>query len=708
MSKPLLSIGMIFKNEMRCLERCMRSLAPLREAVPCELIMADTGSTDGSRRIAEEYADILFDFPWVNDFSAARNAVMDRAGGEWYLSIDADEWLDPDIRQLLRLFKEGRKLKAEAAVLVVRNYKGDLEDGAYTDVFIPRILRMDTGMRFAGAIHESWPVTNRNKLEALTETILHHDGYARLGEEIEERKRVRNISLLRQELEKQPDKLLLLLQYIESGQKEEDYDQVLRRAVSLVKERTPGWERCGAPILRYGVMSAQGRDYPELEQWIQWAEEWFPDSYFTLIDIQGAAFDHSWQKGDFQDCLRRGRTALDAIAEYNAGRGDQTTKLTSAILLAAPQQEAYLRVFMAGAHIELNQPEEALALLEQLDGAELRPSRVENFVTVLQRAYGMTAGDCSALLLRFWQEIQVPRPSEDRARQRREAFLRAAASVFTPAWLQKAQQDGAVRRAYTLYEPLAGQCDIGTAAAVLAAESVPEMERLLERVQDWTALPPLALEKALLSGVGFPLPEKPLRLEEMDALAAGLSPDTLLCVLKNAETGSWQPLCWARALALAAVQSCDWTDETRGMELCRMFVKIEREFLPRYYASELLCEENIRVLPPLHRFGWYCGRAFEALDSGNEAGYVRLLRAGLSACESMKPMVEFLTDHTPELQAPKPSVELLALAEQVRTLLSAYAPDDPAVLALKRSAAYQKVAQLIEGPDPGVFGGSKQ
>lgn len=703
-AKPVLSIGMIFKNETRCLERCLESLRPLREAVPCELIMADTGSTDGSREIAARYADELFDFPWVNDFSAARNAVMDRAAGEWYLSIDADEWLDPDIRQMLRLFKEGRRLNAEAAVLVVRNYKGDLQDGAYTDVFIPRVLRMDTGMRFTGAIHESWPVTNRNKLEALTETILHHDGYARLGEEIEERKRVRNVTLLRRELEEKPDKLLLLLQYIESGQKEEDYDRVLRHAVALVEEKAPGWERCGAPILRYGVMSAQGRDYPELERWIAMAEERFPDSFFTRIDVQGAAFDHSWQKKDFSDCLRRGETALKAIADYNAGRGDQTTKLTSAILLASPQQEAYLRVFMAGANIELGRPEEALALLGELDGAELKPHRVETAVAVLQRAHGMTEGDNGALLLWFWEGIGVPEPTEERARERREALLKVAASAFDPAYLQKEQQDGALRHAYTLYEPLAGQCEVGTASAILAAGSVSEIGKLLAGVADWTALPPLALEKALLAGVTFPLPERPLNLEEMDALASGLTQDLgmLYKLLEKAASedyaGSWQTLAWVRGLALAAVQAFDWKAGAReGVALARTFAKAEGAFLSGCCAREVLQEENLRVLPPMHRFGWYCAQAFEALDAGNTADYARLLRAGLETNPAMKPMVEYLTENTPELWNTGTDPELLALAERVKALLAAYPADDPAVAAVKASPAYQRVAYLIEG-----------
>jgi len=52
----IISICMIMKNEERCLERCLKSLTPLREQLPCELIITDTGSTDRSIEIAEKYA----------------------------------------------------------------------------------------------------------------------------------------------------------------------------------------------------------------------------------------------------------------------------------------------------------------------------------------------------------------------------------------------------------------------------------------------------------------------------------------------------------------------------------------------------------------------------------------------------------------------------------------------------------------------------
>ena len=137
------------------------------------------------------------------------------------------------------------------------------------------------------------------------------------------------------------------------------------------------------------------------------------------------------------------------------------------------------------------------------------------------------------------------------------------------------------------------------------------------------------------------------------------------------------------------------------MELCRAFARVEGAVLPRYYSEALLCEENLDVLPPLHRFGWYIAQAFQALDTDDHQGYVRLLRAGLTSCPSMKPMAEFLLNQLERAQWLQAPPELMALAEQVRTLLAAYDPGDPAVAALRASPAYQKVAYLIEGVDGG-------
>ena len=69
------SLCMIVKNEEQILQRCLDSLAGLMD----EIIIVDTGSTDATKEIAARYTDQVYDFVWVNDFSAARNFAFSKA-----------------------------------------------------------------------------------------------------------------------------------------------------------------------------------------------------------------------------------------------------------------------------------------------------------------------------------------------------------------------------------------------------------------------------------------------------------------------------------------------------------------------------------------------------------------------------------------------------------------------------------------------------
>ena len=66
------SLCMIVKNEEDVLERCLKSVAGLVD----EIIIVDTGSTDRTREIATHFTNQIFDFPWQDDFSAARNEAF--------------------------------------------------------------------------------------------------------------------------------------------------------------------------------------------------------------------------------------------------------------------------------------------------------------------------------------------------------------------------------------------------------------------------------------------------------------------------------------------------------------------------------------------------------------------------------------------------------------------------------------------------------
>ena len=188
-TNPVVSIGIIFRDNIRSIERCLKALDPLRREAECQLIMADTGSEDGSREIAERYADILFDFPWINDFSAARNAVMDRCSGVWHLAVDSDEYLDEDITKLVNFLrrdvkKPNRDKAPDFGCITVRNYTTYDMDDSYSDFYNRRMVRLSSGFRYEGKIHEHWNSYGDERwVEPLMDIILHHDGYVGLSEE---------------------------------------------------------------------------------------------------------------------------------------------------------------------------------------------------------------------------------------------------------------------------------------------------------------------------------------------------------------------------------------------------------------------------------------------------------------------------------------------------------------------------------------------
>lgn len=98
-----LSLCMIVKNEETVLGRCLRSV----QGVVDETIVVDTGSSDRTKQIATDCGAQLFDFPWVDDFSAARNYSFAQATQQYILWLDADDVILPaDAARLLQLKQE--------------------------------------------------------------------------------------------------------------------------------------------------------------------------------------------------------------------------------------------------------------------------------------------------------------------------------------------------------------------------------------------------------------------------------------------------------------------------------------------------------------------------------------------------------------------------------------------------------------------------
>ena len=195
-----LSLSMIVKNEERFLEGCLRSV----EGIVDEIVIVDTGSTDGTEEIAQSFGATVIPFEWNNDFSAARNESLNHTTGEWILYLDADERLAEGQTEALRSLIQNTKTGAYR--LIVRS-EHQLPSGVIQQLNpYPRLFRRHPAIRFEGKIHEQiGPSIEQLGLKILPSTIvIDHLGYAQ-AEEVVTQKCLRNIALLRQELDAHPD-----------------------------------------------------------------------------------------------------------------------------------------------------------------------------------------------------------------------------------------------------------------------------------------------------------------------------------------------------------------------------------------------------------------------------------------------------------------------------------------------------------------------
>src|SRR5262245_25748930 len=156
MAEVLLTAAMIVRNEERFLDDCLASIHDVVD----EIVVIDTGSTDGSERIARAHGARVTRLPWTGDFAAARNESMDLARGRWILYIDADERLRGAERS-----KVESLLREPGMVAHTVRFRPRTGSTRYHEY---RIFLNDPRIRFRGVIHETM-------LSAIRE-VAAHDG----------------------------------------------------------------------------------------------------------------------------------------------------------------------------------------------------------------------------------------------------------------------------------------------------------------------------------------------------------------------------------------------------------------------------------------------------------------------------------------------------------------------------------------------------
>ncbi|MGE5654761.1 MAG: glycosyltransferase [Bacillota bacterium] len=136
---------MIVKNEAASLARCLYSV---KDGVD-EMVVVDTGSTDGTPDIAVSLGAKVFAYEWNDDFAAARNFSLEQASGDWLLYLDADEELEHGDAERLRHLAQVSQ--AEAFTFQINNLTDGNDLTRHINV---RMFRNRPDYRFEGRLHE--------------------------------------------------------------------------------------------------------------------------------------------------------------------------------------------------------------------------------------------------------------------------------------------------------------------------------------------------------------------------------------------------------------------------------------------------------------------------------------------------------------------------------------------------------------------------
>ncbi len=195
------SLCMIVKNEEDNLVRCLNSIKDLVD----EIIIVDTGSTDGTVSIAESFGAKVYHFPWTNSFSDARNESLRHATKEWTLIMDADdEFCKEDKEMLKHLVNDG----SEDNILYffeTLNYCGSFPDSNNISVNLnPRLFKNNLGFCYEGDVHNQLVNRKNSRKDVNLPIKIYHYGY--LDNNIKSKnKRQRNITLLEEQLKNEPN-----------------------------------------------------------------------------------------------------------------------------------------------------------------------------------------------------------------------------------------------------------------------------------------------------------------------------------------------------------------------------------------------------------------------------------------------------------------------------------------------------------------------
>ncbi len=218
---PTVCLCMIVKNEAESLPRCLESV----RGVVDEVVVVDTGSTDGTVAVAKQFGAHVYDHPWQDSFSEARNYALQFVKSEWVLQLDADEELERADAPLLRQVVRGQDY--HAVYLSILNY---MPQGR-TQLYYPRLFRRGKA-HYEGIVHNQLVYEGR---PCLSQIRIYHYGYA-LSPEKMSAKYERATQLLRRQLQEDPQDVFAWYNLIRAYRNRRQFELAARTGQEVLED----------------------------------------------------------------------------------------------------------------------------------------------------------------------------------------------------------------------------------------------------------------------------------------------------------------------------------------------------------------------------------------------------------------------------------------------------------------------------------------
>ncbi len=169
----MLSVIIITKNEAEHISRCLASVNWVDE-----IIVLDSGSDDNTVDLCRTYTDKVFITDWPG-FGMQKQRALNKAQGDWVLSIDADEVVTPELRQEIETALRQERYNGYEIPRLSSYCGRQMRHGGWWPDYVLRLFRRDCGQFTDSVVHER--IIVQGQIGQLTTPLL-HDAFINLDE----------------------------------------------------------------------------------------------------------------------------------------------------------------------------------------------------------------------------------------------------------------------------------------------------------------------------------------------------------------------------------------------------------------------------------------------------------------------------------------------------------------------------------------------